>query len=382
HHLEFMEANKKPLATAYGEWNEKLEAYAKAFPEEYKTLSSYLDFQLPGALKETLLNYRCKPNATRGISGEMLNICAEAIPQVVGGCADLVGSTKATVKSSSYIQKDDFSGRNIAFGVREHAMGAIGNGLALNRSLIPFTSTFFTFFDYMKPAVRLAALMKLNHLFIFSHDSIYVGEDGPTHQPIEHLNSLRLLPDMTTFRPANDFETAFSFLYFFDKMNGPAAVITTRQKIAPAMFENSTDRTELYEQFCKGGYVFYETEGTDQPDIVLCGSGSEVSMALETGRLLEERDKMKVRVVSIPCVELLSRGDAEYKESLLGSESTPLVLVEAASHRGVDLFYGRRVISADMSTFGASAPAGKLAEFFGFSAEAIYKKVKKSSVPG
>jgi len=377
---DFMKEGLDELKKNYSRWNKKLQAFKKEHPRKYET---YFNFKLPRQLKTGLLNFKSfsdlekiKPTATRGISGEVLNLCADEIPQIVGGCADLVGSTKAAVKSSSPINRGDFSGRNIVFGVREHAMGAIGNGVALNKTMIPFSSTFFVFFDYIKPAVRLAALMKLNHLFIFSHDSIYVGEDGPTHQPIEHLNALRLIPGIYAFRPANDIETAFSFLYFLQKMNGPVAIVTTRQKLPAHVFSVPADikRETLYERFEKGGYVFYETEGSKTPGIILAGSGSELSLALETAKLIETKDKKQVRVVSIPCLELLKEADISYREQLF-TPGIPLVLIEAASHRGVNLFYDQRVILIDIEVFGESAPGEKVGEHFGLTPEAICEQI-------
>ncbi len=378
-HLEFMKEGASHSKIAYDEWLKLLENYKKSFPKKHETFSRYVNFKLSDSLYDELLNYsESKPDASRNISGRVLNLCAEKIPQIVGGSADLMGSTKATVKSSSYICRDDFSGRNIAFGVREHSMTAIGNGLALNKVLIPFTSTFLTFFDYMKPAVRLAAMMRLNHLFVFTHDSIYVGEDGPTHQPIEHLNSLRLLPNLYTFRPANDVETAFSYLYFFKHMNGPAALILTRQKLGEEMMgvaPGGITREELYKNFEKGGYIFYETDNTKEPELILSGSGSEVSLALSTAKLIEERDKKRVRVISIPCLELLNKADIPYKEKLFNHYKTPLVFIEAASHRGINFFYGKQVTLIDIESFGLSAPANLLGEHFGLTPEAIYKQI-------
>ncbi|MCP5050784.1 MAG: transketolase [bacterium] len=377
--IEFMKAGVDEGKKNYGEWVEKYETYQKTYPDKYETLSHYLDFKVPVSLRDKLLNYNeGKRAATRNVSGQVLNICAEELPQIVGGCADLAGSTKAGVKSSSYINRDDFSGRNIAFGVREHAMGAIGNGLALSRSMVPFTSTFFTFFDYMKPAVRLAALMKLKHLFIFSHDSIYLGEDGPTHQSIEHLNAMRLVPGIHAFRPANDIETAFSYLYFLEHEGGPVAIMTTRQKLSEGVFKlprgRGKDSKKMYENFSKGAYLFYETDISSEPDIVLAASGSELSLALEAVKWVEEKMAWSVWLVSIPCLELLNEAGNEYKKELFPPD-VPLVLIEAASHRGVDIFYREKFLLVDIQEFGLSAPGGDLAKHFGFTAEAIYERI-------
>ncbi|MDQ1351739.1 MAG: transketolase [Acidobacteriota bacterium] len=378
---EFMREMRAGSRALCDEWEKRLAQYKEAFPAKYAELSRYLKFELPGSLDDKLLNYTYpKSNATRFISGEVLNLCAGEIPQIVGGSADLADSTKGLVKGSPYIKRGDFSGRRIAFGIREHAMAAIGNGLALNKTMIPFSSTFFTFFDYMKPAVRLASLMKLNHLFIFSHDSIYVGEDGPTHQPIEHLNSLRLLPNLYTFRPANDIETAFSYLYFLKHMNGPVALITSRQKIEERIMgvvPGGLNREAFYQMFEKGGYVFYESDGKEEPGIILCGSGSEVSLARDAAALIEARNNIKVRVVSIPCLELLNETDSSYREQLFNQFRKPVVYIEAASHRGIRCFCDKNVIIIDIHSFGKSAPAKQVAEHFGFTAEAVYKRIEK-----
>lgn len=375
--LEFMNKGVNENIKTYKDWQKKFAHYKHTHPEKYKQLMTMLEFTLPAELEQQLLNFKQEGKAaTRGVSGAILNLCAEYLPQMTGGCADLAGSTKAGIKGSDYLKNGNFKGRNIAFGVREHAMGAIGNGLALNKTMIPFTSTFFTFFDYMKPPIRLAALMGLKHLFIFSHDSIYVGEDGPTHQPIEHLNALRMIPELHVFRPGNDVETAFSYLYFLKTLNGPAAVITTRQKLTAEIFNRpAMERTELYKQFSNGGYVFYESSQGETPDIILTASGSELALAMQTAQLLEQKNNLKVRVVSIPCLELLNKKESSYKDSLF-PEGVKKVLIEAASYRSVNTFYSKDVLVIDIQDFGKSAPGEKVAEYFGFTAEKVLDKIK------
>ncbi|HPN83113.1 MAG TPA: hypothetical protein PLM00_06945, partial [Spirochaetota bacterium] len=356
----------------YTKWKKMLEEYKGKFPADYERLMKLTSNAVPASLKEKLLAYKeSKPDATRNISANVLALCCEEMPQIVGGSADLVGSTKATVKGSQYINRDDFRGRNIAFGIREHGMGSIGNGLALNGVLMPFTSTFFTFLDYMKPAVRLAALMKIKHLFVFTHDSIYVGEDGPTHQPIEHLNSLRLVPDLVTFRPANDFETAFAYLYFLE-CKGPVVILGSRQNMPASAYEVAADRAGLYAEFKKGGYVAWSNG--DAPDVILAGTGSEAGLAIDAAKKLAAEGK-KVRAVSISSLELLE-ANQDQKKKLLGDGKTPLVMVEAASHRGMSAFYGSNVTLIDIREFGLSAPAEKVAEHFGFTADKVASRVK------
>lgn len=366
----------------YKRWGKLLKSYEVAFPEEHRELFRYLHFSLQQTLREKLLLYKEeKADSTRNMAGRVLNLCAGEIPQLVGGSADLVESTQATVKSSPYIRRDDFSGRNIAFGVREHSMGSIGNGLALSRTLIPFTSTFFSFLDYMRPGVRLAAMMKLNHLFVFTHDSIFLGEDGPTHQPIEQLNSLRIIPNLYTFRPANDAETSFSFLFFLERMSGPTAIVCTRQKIDQECMGLDRERSLLYDDFRKGAYIFRETAADRTPDLVIGASGSELGVALRTARLLEERDDLSVRVISIPCLELFAASGSEYRDRLLPGPAVPFVLIEAASHRALRVFFRPNLLLVDIERFGASAPAGELAAAFGFTPEAVYTRIKRECLP-
>ncbi|MBI4979587.1 MAG: transketolase [Spirochaetes bacterium] len=373
----FVREHAAETTKAYNTWEDMLEQYKSKYAADYQALEAYMSFSIPPSLRDKLIHFTDeKPDATRNISGRVLNLCAAAIPQIVGGSADLIESTKATIKNSPYVTKDDFSGRNIAFGIREHAMGSIGNGVALNGTTIPFTSTFFTFFDYMKPSVRLAAIMKIKHLFIFTHDSIYVGEDGPTHQPIEHLNALRLIPDLTVFRPANDVETAFSYLYFLEEAKGPVAVICTRQNIEDLAYRYGNDREKLYDDFKKGGYIIQETEANNRPDIILAASGSEVGLALAVTKLIEQREGKKVRVVSIPSLENFADSDATYRSFVLGDGDIPTVFIEAASHRGVKLFYGKNIRTVTIEEFGHSGPAKKVSDKLGFTADSVYAKIK------
>jgi len=379
---DFMQQAVKANRRQRKRWQKLLNTYSSAFPGESRELSRFLHFSPVPGLRDRLLQYREeKADSTRNMAGRVLNLCAGEIQQIVGGSADLVESTQATVKSSPYVRRGDFSGRNVAFGVREHAMGAIGNGMALSRTLIPFTSTFFTFLDYMKPSVRLASMMRLNHLFLFTHDSIFLGEDGPTHQPIEHLDSLRLIPNLYTFRPANDVETAFSFLFFLERMSGPAAIICTRQKIGEECMGVGRERSLLYDDFRKGAYIFYETAADRNPDLVIGASGSELGVALITARLLEERDGLTVRVISIPCLELFAESSREHRDRLLPGPGVPVVLIEAASHRGIRVFFRPNLLLVDIERFGASAPAGELAAHFGFTPESVYARIRSECFP-
>ena len=353
-------------------WGIQYQEFSKKEPDKAEFINKIQNKQLSENLKKELLEFSTKKDATRTICSIALQLCAEHIPQIIGGSADLVGSTKATVKGSTYIQKGNFLGRNIAFGIREHAMGAIGNGLALDRTFIPFSSTFFTFVDYLKPSLRLAAIMQLKHLFIFTHDSIYVGEDGPTHEPIEHLGATRLIHGLYTFRPGNDIETGFSFLYFLEN-DFPVVILGTRQSLSSTVFNLEVgDRSKLYGDFKKGAYIFSDSA---KPQIILAASGSELGTVMETKNILTQ-DGIDVRVVSLPCMELIEEASEEYRDKIFPSD-VPVILVEAATHRSFSSWYAKNMHLVTMNSFGASGNGNAVANHFGFTPEKIVAKVKE-----
>lgn len=343
---------------------------------EKKKLYSDMDKWKPSdQLVKELTNYRFskKKGASRAISGEVLQIVASHAPGLVGGCADLVASTKAYIKDSSYVDENDFSGRNIAYGVREHAMTAIGNGLALSSPFVVFSSTFFSFLDYLKPALRLSALMKLKHLFIFTHDSYAVGEDGPTHQPVEHLNSLRLTPGIDVFRPGDDREVAMSYLYFLKNLL-PTALVLSRQSFSELAFSNDID--DFYNHFLKGAYVYRDAE-RKKMDVVIVASGSELSTALEVQAILQKEQK-GVRVVSMPSPNIFMRQEEDYISATLGlSSDAALVYLEAAS-LGPFRFRERsdkRTLFKSLETFGFSGSHGDLEKYLRYDAVSIAQEI-------
>ncbi len=359
-------------AKQYQNWKQRYEKFHEQ-SVEYQQFSGVLSggsSGVPEELAKKLRDFKiAKPqDSTRNICSAVLELCAEALPTLVGGSADLVASTKATIKSSRYVKAGDFSGRNIAFGVREHAMAAINNGLSLSRTFIPFSSTFLSFLDYLKPALRLSALAKLKHLFIFSHDSIQVGEDGPTHQPIEQLNTLRLLPGHYTFRPANDRELAFSFLYFLEN-DFPVSIITTRQTLAEECFKQ---QLSSYSSFKKGAYCL--AAPAEVEDVVLLGSGSEVGLLLQCQAILKSKS-VAAKVVSVPCLELLERSSLEWKRELLGDFKKPVYFLEAASFRSLSPLFHANLHVKCINEFGASAPKEKLLEEFDFVVERVVAEV-------
>ena len=327
---------------------------------------------------EELLRYRASsPKAsTRNLAGDLLKRSISGMPALLGGSADLACSTKATLPGEPYFAANQPLGRNLAFGIREHAMGAIGNGLALSGWHLPFTSTFLSFFDYMKTPVRLAALMNLSHLFVFSHDSLHVGEDGPTHQPVEHLNSMRLIPRLRVVRPCNDQETAWAFLRFFQE-GGATALVTTRQDLPMIRPQDGADDAEGYRRFRSGAYVMADL-GSRPAEVVFCASGSEVSLAMSCAQALLDQSGVPCRVVSIPCLEDFAAADGAFRsELLLAHQRRLLVPMQAASYRAVDAFSPADLLLIDIQSFGESGPAGAVAEAKGFSVTAVLERIRQ-----
>lgn len=357
------------MAKAEDKWNELFAAYVEKYPEMKELWDNYFD----GYDMSDLFNsdeYWAKgdkPEATRSTSGTILNMIKKAMPNLIGGSADLAPSNKTNMKDAGDFSKDNYAGTNLHFGVREQAMAAIGNGLALHGGLKAFVATFFVFSDYVKPMARLSALMKLPLTYVFTHDSIGVGEDGPTHEPIEQLAAFRSLPDFTVFRPCDRTETAAAWMYAVENECGPTGLVLTRQNL-PQMEGSSKDAL-------KGGYVIAESEKA-VPDAIIIASGSEVSLAVNAKEELK-KSGIDVRVVSMPSMELFDKQSAEYKESVLPNGVRKRVAVEALSDFGWYKYVGLdgRVIA--MEGFGASGPAATLFEHFGFTVDNVVKTVKE-----
>ncbi len=286
---------------------------------------------------------------------------------MIGGSADLAPSNNTLIKTSGDFQKDTPEGRNIRFGVREHAMGGILNGIALHRGLMPYGGTFLVFSDYMRPSIRLAAIMKQPVTYVFTHDSIAVGEDGPTHQPVEHLAALRAIPGLLVIRPADALETAEAWRQAASIKDAPVALILSRQNL-PVLDRKkygSADGT------ARGGYILKDSEGT--PDIIIIATGSEVHAALAAGEMLEKR-KTGTRIVSMPCVELFEKQPKEYREKVLPSNIRRRVVVEAGISMGWEKYAGEKGVIIAMDSFGESAPGDQLMKKFGFTAENVVDK--------
>lgn len=345
------------------EWNKKLKEYQEKYPEKYAELKASLNEELPLDYLESDEFYEFeKDMATRASSGEALNRIAEKLPYLFGGSADLSPSNKTEMKGREYFSKGNYAGSNIHFGVREHAMAAICNGIALHGGLIPYCATFLIFSDYLKPALRLSALMNKRVLYVFTHDSIGVGEDGPTHQPIGQLATLRSIPNVVNFRPCDARETAAAWAYGLERKDGPTTLSLTRQ--------NVKNLPGTGKKAHKGAYVLKDFG--DEIDLIMMATGSEVEIIYEAAERLS-REGYGVRVVSMPSMEVFEMQDEEYKKSVLPDDIRKRISVEAASSMGWYKYIKDGVV-VSIDHFGASAPGGELFKKFGFDVESIYQK--------
>ncbi len=353
-------------AKAYELWARRMEIYAEKYPVEYADLQKAMDPAAPGrALCEDadFMTYDDAPMATRVACGKLLQKIAADVPTLVGGSADLASSNNTIMKGRGTYSADDRLGRNIVFGIREHAMGAICNGIQAHGGFRTYASTFFVFSDYMKHSVRMSALMRLPVTYIFSHDSIGVGEDGPTHQPVEQLASFRSMPGVITYRPADYRETAYGMKMAIESTDTPYVIVTSRQSL-PTLSNSGEGCT-------RGAYILMDSEGT--PDIIIVSSGAEVAPSMEAARILQDKG-VKVRLVSMPSMELFDMQSDEYRESVLPDSVGAKLVVEAATSFGWHKYVGTKAAFVTVDTFGKSAPAGKLFAKFGFTGEAIAEK--------
>ncbi len=352
------------------DWRRRFAAYESEFPDDAELWRTIHAGELPNGWDNAVPHFSATDGklATRVASGRVLNGLIEGLPHLLGGSADLAPSTSTYLKGYGDFGFDEWYGHNMHFGVREHAMGAIINGLALHGGIIPYGATFLAFSDYMRPALRLAALMGCHSIFIFTHDSIALGEDGPTHQPIEHLASLRAMPKMAVLRPADASETAACWRIAITR-RGPSTLILSRQGL-PTL----DDALHVQEGASRGGYVLADAEGR-APDVILIATGSEVSIALDGRRLLLERG-LQARVVSLPCWEIFEEQAAEYKELVLPPNVRARVSIEAASTFGWHRYTGDGGDAIGLDHFGASAPGELVMQAFGFTAEAVAERAE------
>ena len=347
-------------------WKDLFDAYGRAYPELAERYRLYMSGKLPDLLSEKDLFVFDKPDATRNTSYAVLNKLSDLIPNLVGGSADLAPSNKSLMKNKAYYSPACREGSNFHFGIREHAMAAICNGISLHGGLRVYCATFFVFSDYMKNAMRLSALMKQNVVYILTHDSIGVGEDGPTHQPIEQLVGLRTIPGMKVFRPADGKETAYAWISALTD-EGPTCLVLTRQNLP--QYETSGEGA------LRGGYILVDSE-KEKPDAILLASGSEVELAVNARKLLKEKG-IDVRVVSVPCAELFDRQPEAYREKVLPSDVRARVAVEMGSPDSWYRYVGLDGKTIAMTTFGASAPFRDLLVKFGFTAERVADETEK-----
>lgn len=351
-------------------WNAMFADYAQKYPEMKELWDTYHDKKRAEKLWDNAEFWKVpeKAEATRSLSGKLINIMKEELPNMFGGAADLAPSTKTYMANMGDYSKENPSGNNIHFGIRELAMAAIGNGIALHGGLRPFVSTFFVFSDYVKPMARLSALMGLPLTYVLTHDSIGVGEDGPTHEPIEQLAMFRAMPNFTVYRPADATETAAAWYYAATSEKTPTALVLSRQNL-PQL--EGSGREAL-----KGGYVVAK-ETKAVPDAIVIASGSEVQLGIEAKKILAE-EGVDIRVVSMPSMDVFEQQTQEYKEEILPKNVRARVAVEALSGFGWDKYTGLDGEIISMKSFGASAPGNLLFEHFGITTEAVVAAVKKT----
>ncbi len=364
-------------AVKRGEMNQKeWKALFEKYKSQFKDLGIELERRLNGRLPDNW-DSELKPFepdekgiATRAASGKVLNAIATKLPELIGGSADLTGSNKTWIDGSSSIQKDTLEGRNIFFGVREHSMGAITNGLAVHGGFIPYAGTFFIFSDYMRPAIRLSALSGYPSIWIFTHDSIGLGEDGPTHQPIEQLSSLRSMPELVIIRPADANEVVEAWRIAINRRHGPTLIVLTRQNV-PII--NRSEYASAHGT-SRGAYVLFD-HSNDRPDLIIMASGSEVAPSLKAAKQLAD-EGVAVRVVSFPSWKLFETQDKEYQEKVLPSSVKARLAVEAGVRHGWERWIGPDGDMISIEHFGSSAPANVLFEKYGFSVENIVNRAK------
>ncbi len=385
----YFRENKKQGEAGESAWEKAYEDYAQRFPDLAAEFKRLMTGKLPTGWESALPVYPAdtKDVATRKTSEAVMQALAPVVPELMGGSADLNPSTFTWLKGLGDFQRPrasqekvpgavggewSYAGRNVHFGVREHAMGSITGGMALHGGIIPYTATFLTFADYMRPPMRLAALMGLKTIYVFTHDSIGLGEDGPTHQPVEHVMNLRAVPNLTVIRPADANETVEAWRCALLNEKGPTALIFTRQNL-PVL-----NRKELApaEGLRSGGYILWES-APGKPDIILIGTGSEVTIALEAGKTLAA-EGARVRVVSLPSWELFDRQTPDYRERVLPPSVRARVAVEAGAKLGWEHYVGLDGAVVGMDGFGASAPAGVLYKKFGITAEQVAAAAKEA----
>jgi len=366
--------NSKKGENVESSWNDIFEKYNNAYPDLAKEFNRRIQGDLPDewdALAERSIydvNDEAKDLATRQSSLLALNKLAPLLPELIGGSADLTGSNLTKHDTSVIFDEDNLDGNYLNFGVREFGMSAIGNGMILHGGVIPYSGTFLTFSDYARNALRMAALMEIQNIFVYTHDSIGLGEDGPTHQPIEHVASLRIMPNMSVWRPCDAVETVVSWRHAIERKKGPTSLILTRQKLP-----HQARSKEQIQDISKGGYVLYDCGKT--PEILLIATGSEIAITMDAATILTE-EGIGVRVISMPCTNLFDQQDEAYKLTVLPAECNCRLAIEAGVTDGWWRYVGSSGYVLGIDRFGLSAPAEELFDYFGFTASNIVSKAK------
>lgn len=371
-YADFREKIGRAGAEAEANWNNLFAKYKEQYPDLAAELELAINGDLPEGWDKHLPVYEPgeKEKATRATSGEVLNAIAKTVPYFFGGSADLAGSNKTTITNDGDFSRDNYAGRNIWFGVREHAMAAAMNGMALHGGVKPYVGTFFVFSDYLRPALRLSSLMNVPVTYVFTHDSIAVGEDGPTHEPIEQLPSLRAMPGLSLIRPADGNEVQAAWRMAMASQDKPTALVLTRQGL-PTL-EGTKERA--YEGVKRGAYVLSEAEKT--PDVILLASGSEVQLAMKSQKALRDKG-IDARVVSMPSWDRFNAQDDAYKNEVLPPHVKKRVAIEMASPFGWERYVGDEGVILGIETFGASAKGEQIVEKYGFTVENVVEQVEK-----
>ncbi|MCK5850547.1 MAG: transketolase, partial [Kiritimatiellae bacterium] len=368
---ELFEARGKKMKRLASKWGRAFKKYCDAYPDKAELLRNCMEDNIPEDLEKHLPEFELgKAIASRSASGKVIQAMAGALPQLVGGSADLAPSTKTLIDGAESVGPNAFGGKNLHFGVREHAMGALMNGMALHGGFRVFGATFFVFSDYCRPAIRLAAIMGLPVIYVFTHDSFYVGEDGPTHQPVEHVAALRCIPNVTVIRPADPTETGMAWIAALENKTGPTALLFTRQNL------DVIDRSKyaVADGLKQGAYTLWQS-GEGCPDVILLASGSEVNLVLSAAQ--ELADDYNVRVVSMPSWELFEKQSESYRESVLPNACEAKVVVEAGSGQGWEKYVGNDGCMICMTGFGKSGPYKELVEKYGFTVENVTAVVRQ-----
>lgn len=349
------------------EWQQKMAEYERAYPEDAAQLRLFMSGGLAEGWDDDLPNFPPEkgPMATRSASGQVIQALAKKVPNLISGAADLYPSTDAYIKEGGDLSAENPTARNVHYGIREHGMGAVLQGISLHKGIIPFGSTFLIFYDYMRPPLRLGAIMKNPWIMVFTHDSIGLGEDGPTHQPVEQLAGLRSVPNLWTMRPADANETTYAWKVALQRREGPTCLILSRQKL-PIFNRQEVSPAE---GVLRGAYILAEADG-GRPDLIIIGTGSEVQWALEARPRLQEQG-IKTRVVSIPCWELFEEQDQSYRDEVLPPNVKKRLAIEAASPMGWRKWVGDEGSIIAVETYGASAPAEIIFEKYGFTTDNV-----------